>query len=132
MLSNIFEKVDDQMVEVWREYIETEKNKHYWVAQLDTEIIGIAISHEWGVLPKPNKSIRKYWQVSNFFVKPEHRNVEIGSKFLNYILNEAKKEKIEKVMTFAGGSFGDFFIQNGFQKENTLLLKKLSITESSS
>lgn len=124
VLKELFPESNQDLVTIWKAYLEESKDKFFWVARDELSIVGIAITHQWKVLPKPGKYKRVYWQLSNLFLNNEYRGNNIGSDFLSFILAEAKSRKVEKIITFAGGEFSEFFIRNDFENENTILLKK--------
>lgn len=110
---------------LWQKFLLTNPDKNYWVVIDDYKIVGIAVCHQWKVIPKSKKLNRKYWHLSNFYIGESVRGSGVGKKFLNYILDKAKEEGIEKIIVWAGGESSEFFVKNGFEDENNILVTKL-------
>lgn len=127
LLQAMFSEQSDAYQEALATYLSNAgRNKHFWVAKLDEEVIGMAVCHEWKVIPKPGKSDRKYWHLANIFIKQGHRGKGIGRDLIETILKEVKAGSIEKIISWATGDHCEFLKQFGFEDENSVLLLKLS------
>ncbi|MCA9385805.1 GNAT family N-acetyltransferase, partial [Candidatus Dojkabacteria bacterium] len=102
LLGEMFNSSSYQYKDAIEGFLKT-NSKYYYIVKIENEIIGMTIIHYWKPTPKPGKLDRTYWHLSNLYIKPEYRGQNIGSDFLNYIYVEAKKQNVEKILTFAGG-----------------------------
>lgn len=106
-------------------FLKENRNKEIYIYEVNNKAIGFTSVHSWDVFPKPGKSDRKYVQMANFYIKPNYRQETYGRKFLDALLKKFSAEKIEKVVVFAGGEFGEFFKKHDFIEDNNILLLKL-------
>lgn len=122
LFSQIFDSESDEDYKSQvANFLEYHPDKLIWLVECDDQAIGIAVTHGWNVFPKPGKTDRVYWHLANFYLVKRCRNQRIGEQFLEYILDQARQKSVEKIIVYAGGEFGGFFLRNGFTQENNIL-----------
>ena len=76
-------------------------------------------------LPNPNEETELHAYVSNFYVRPEHRNAGAGSALLSTILDECGRLGIDTVFLWPTERSRPLYERFGFQSERGVLVRKL-------
>lgn len=102
------------------------------VAEEDYELVGFCLATV--VEKKENDQVygRKYMMINDIFVYPEHRRKGIGTQFVRYIEDSAKKRKIDTVELNCWAkneSANGFYKKLGYEPMLVRMTKKLTDQE---
>ena len=96
-----------------------------WLAECPACLAGGVWFQVVEKLPNPNEETELHAYVSNFYVRPEHRNAGAGSALLSTILDECGRLGIDTVFLWPTERSRPLYERFGFQSERGVLVRKL-------
>jgi ribosomal protein S18 acetylase RimI-like enzyme len=96
------EDITHGLIPVEKVYLETKLGKYFYVAELNSKIIGFVYG---GVHTSDNMCIidngQPYIEVEDIYVSPDSRSAGLGSVLLDKVLSVAKDNGIERSMIYS-------------------------------
>lgn len=97
-----------------------ENNSTIWVFEYNNELIGtVTVIYEYKFI----YNIAKLAHIEDVCIDEKYRNKGIGQLLLNYVVNEAKKEKCYKIILDCNEKLEDFYKKSGFEKKGIQMVQ---------
>lgn len=96
-----------------------------WLLEQGSEPLGNIWLQMIEKIPNPGTESELYGYVSNFFVRPEHRNKGGGSMLLEAAMTECRRLHAGVVFLFPSDESRPLYIRNGFGPPDRMLLREL-------
>jgi GNAT superfamily N-acetyltransferase len=93
-----------------------------WVLELDGAIVGNIWLEIVEKLPNPNVERELHGYVTNFFVRPEHRNAGAGSRLLHAVLDECRRSNVDSVFLWPSERSRPLYERFGFTTPSDMLV----------
>jgi glucosamine-phosphate N-acetyltransferase len=97
-----------------------ERNSTIWVIDYKDELIGTAtIFYEYKFI----HNIAKSAHIEDVCIDKNYRNKGIGNLLINFLVNEANKEKCYKIILDCDSTLEKFYNKSGLEKKNIQMAK---------
>ncbi len=96
-----------------------------WVLEHGGAIVGNIWLQIIEKLPNPNDDRELHGYVTNFFVRPEHRNGGAGSRMLKTLLDDCERVGIDTVFLWPSDRSRPLYGRHGFKPATAILARDL-------
>jgi GNAT superfamily N-acetyltransferase len=93
-----------------------------WVLERDGAIVGNIWLEIVEKLPNPNVEAELHGYVTNFFVRPEHRNAGAGSRLLHAVLEHCRRSEVDSVFLWPSERSRPLYERFGFVRPSEMLV----------
>lgn len=93
----------------------------YWIAVDEDEIIANIYVQKIRKVPKPSKLFAEIAYVTNVHTKEKYRNMGIGTKLLQHVINWAKASEIELLFCWPSERSVPYYERAGFKSQNEIV-----------
>ncbi|HEY9226319.1 MAG TPA: GNAT family N-acetyltransferase [Gemmatimonadaceae bacterium] len=95
-----------------------------WVVEHDREPVGNVWLQIVEKLPNPTAETELHAYVSNFYVRPTHRNGGVGSLLLAEVMSECARLNVDSVFLWATARSRPLYLRHGFAPSDGVLVLK--------
>lgn len=97
-----------------------ESNSVIWVIEYNDELIGTTtVIYEYKFIHNISKSAH----IEDVCIDKNHRNKGIGNLLINFVVNEANKEKCYKIILNCHDNLENFYKKSGLEKKDIQMVK---------
>ena len=96
-----------------------------WVLDQAGEVVGNVWLQLVEKLPNPNVDRELHGYITNFYVRPEHRNGGAGSRMLRAVLDECERSDVDTVFLWPTERSRPLYERHGFIPGNGILAQDL-------
>jgi N-acetylglutamate synthase-like GNAT family acetyltransferase len=93
-----------------------------WVLERDAAIVGNIWLEIVEKLPNPNVETELHGYVTNFFVRPQHRNAGAGSRLLQAVLEDCRRSEVDSVFLWPSERSRPLYERFGFVHPSEMLI----------
>jgi GNAT superfamily N-acetyltransferase len=94
-----------------------------WVLERNNVVIGAVWLQVVEKLPNPTAESEVHAYVSNFYVRPEHRNTGAGSALLRAVLDEAEQLGVDSIFLWPSARSRPLYERHGFGISENILVR---------
>lgn len=96
-----------------------------WLVERNNDSVGAVWLQVVEKLPNPTAESELHAYVSNFYVRPDHRNTGAGSALLRAVLDETASLGVDSVFLWPSARSRPLYERHGFAvSENVLVLER--------
>jgi len=96
-----------------------------WVLEYGGSVVGNVWLQLVDKLPNPNARRELHGYITNFFLRPEHRNGGAGSRLLEAVLEECKRSNVDAVFLWPTERSRPFYERHGFKPPSDMLAREV-------
>jgi GNAT superfamily N-acetyltransferase len=96
-----------------------------WVLDHAGDVVGNVWLQLVEKLPNPNVDRERHGYITNFYVRPEHRNGGAGSRMLRAVLDECERSDVDTVFLWPTARSRPLYERHGFMPGSGILAQDL-------
>jgi GNAT superfamily N-acetyltransferase len=96
-----------------------------WVLEHSGDVVGNVWLQLVEKLPNPNVDRELHGYITNFYVRPEHRNSGAGSRMLRAVLEECERSNVDTVFLWPSARSRPLYERHGFAPASGILAQDL-------
>ncbi len=93
----------------------------FWIIENDNEIIAHVSILIVDNIPTPERAINRWGYLTNTYTKKDFRGQGLGSKLIEYAINDAKSLDIENMIVWPSDKSIEFYERVGFNKSTQIM-----------
>ena len=118
--SNLKNADRQKFISEFTDFLKANKNYEIWTAEADGTVVSAMFVYLVPKVPKPNGNSKYIAYLTNVFTVKEYRNKTIGTQLLNAVKKSLTEKKCELVFVFPSDNSVNWYVRNGFYRENEM------------
>jgi GNAT superfamily N-acetyltransferase len=97
-----------------------------WILERNRETAGAVWMQVVEKLPNPTAESELHAYISNFYVRPDHRNTGAGSSLLRAAIAETERLGVDSIFLWPSARSRPLYERNGFAVNENVLVRKIT------